>query len=140
MKYQVDQSIRIEETGNSMIGIANTKESFVLCIPTKTKNSLREYFRKRGFTKQYMIFNFSAGVILAITRSKFKVSELVVDIEYPGYEQEITKYINNYFRGKFDIYFSLVGKKSAAHFAAYGAHIGKRRVDFRAKASELLSA
>lgn len=138
MKYEVDQSIRIEKTNqDTIIGLANHKESIALIIPAKTKRTLQEHFRRQGLTKKYVILIFTASIILAVEKSKFKIQELIIDIEYPGHEEKIIKHIKNYFKDKFEVYFSLIGKHSPAHLSAYGVHTKRRKSNYKTNTEEI---
>lgn len=128
-RFEVDQSIRIEQLNDSTaLALANEEKSFVIKIPARVKRQLAEYFRYQGKPKKFAPKLFAIGIVLIIKKINTKVSELVIDIEYPGYELLITDLIKIYFP-ELLIYFSVIGKKSTAHFAAYGAHIGKRNFD-----------
>lgn len=141
MKYYLDQSIRIEQTNqDTVIGLADEKgkSSFVLVIPAKVKRQLQEYHRRQGLPKIFMINVFTAGIILAIEKSGFSISSLIIDIEYPGYETRIQRSIGSHFSNQFSILFSAIGKLSSAHYVAYGTYIGKRKPNNKATFQVLL--
>jgi len=124
-RFEVDQSIRVEElTDSTKIAIANTENWYTVEISSRVKRRLLEHYRRMGKPKKFAPHVFTAGIILAIINSEFCVKELVIDIEYPGYETEIISLLNRYVPGMI-IYFSIIGKKSPAHFAAYGVHVGR---------------
>ena len=137
MKYQIDQSIRIEQTNlNTVIGLASKHNSKTLLIPARIKRKFQEEFRQTGQPKKYVIILFSASIALLLQKSRLKIHDLVIDIEYPGHEQTIIQCIKNIYP-KINLYFSLVGKKSPAHFAAYGVHIKRKKPNYIAKTIEL---
>lgn len=138
-RFEVDQSIRIEEMNrDSYVALANSEFSFTLKIPRRVKRRVREVFRRQGKPKMFAPYTFAVVIILAINKSGYKFQELVIDIEYPGYEKEIIKIITILFPD-IEIYFTEIGKKSLAHFAAYGAYLEKRSVNSVVTAEELLS-
>jgi hypothetical protein len=140
--YQIDQSIRIEQTNqDTVIGLANIKgdQSYTLVIPARVKRQIQEYYRRQGLPTLFMVKLFTAGIILILKRSRLKVSNLVIDIEYPGYEIPIMKTIQVHFKHHLDISFSVIGKHSPAHFAAYGVYRHKRRSNHTATLPELLN-
>jgi len=131
-RFEVDQSIRIEELSNdTFLALANDESSFVVKLPIKAKRKLYEKFRCLGQPKKFAPKVFASLICCAIEQSGLKFSELIIDIEYPGYELLITNFLSTIFPEML-IYFSVIGKKSPAHYAAYGAHISKRKPDFSA--------
>lgn len=138
MKYQLDQSIRIEETNKATyIALANNKEFYVIKLLAKHKRTLQEEFRRQGMPKKYMISVFAASIVLIIKKSGFQVTDIVIDIEYPGYELDITRFIKKLY-SDIRIYFSAIGKSSPAHFAGYGAHIGKRKENYLVSLGDIM--
>lgn len=126
-RFEVDQSIRIEElTDDSIIAIANKENSFSIRLPAKSKQRLYRYYKNFGKPKKFGPDVFSAAMVVAIEQSGFRVSELVIDIEYPGYELSMRKILTEHFP-KMLIYFGVIGKKSPAHLVAYGVHAKKRK-------------
>ena len=137
-RFEVDQSIRVEElTKDTIIGIANNEEAFTLRIKSKTKRHVYEYFRRWGKPKKFGPATLAAGIIVAVGKSTSRVSELIIDIEYPGYEITIQKIIQQAFPNIM-IYFGLIGKKSPAHHAAYGVHVEKKISTWVAERQELM--
>lgn len=138
-RFDADQSIRIEETNrDTIIAIANTEQSFAIKIPRRAKRQVFEYFRRKGIPKQFAPRTFASAIIIALQKSKFQIQDLVIDIEYPGYEKEIINWISKSFP-HIAIYFTEIGKKSPAHYAAYGVFIKKRRANSVVSARELLT-
>jgi len=136
-RFEVDQSIRVEELKNdTIIGLANEENSFAAVLSAKNKHHIYEYFRHIGKPKRFGPITFAAAIICAIKHCPYKIKELLIDIEYPGYEILITSYLKNYFPNLL-VYFGVIGKKSPAHHAAYGVHIGKRKPDFKIGLSEI---
>ena len=128
-KVEVDQSVRIEDlTKDTIVGIANNQVSFTVVVPRRTKRVLRELFRVQGRTKKFARYVFAAAVGEGIKHAPFQSSDVIVDIEYPGYEREILQIIKQ-IHPSIEVYFTAIGKKSHAHFAAYGVYIKKRNTD-----------
>ncbi len=137
MTYQIDQSVRIEETNkDTIIGLADEKSLFTVCISAKIKRSIQEKFRRNGQPKQFMICVFTAGILIAIKKSNLSIHHILIDIEYPGYESKIQLYIEKILPN-ISVHFSAIGKKSPAHFAAYGVHIKKRKAAYVTNLVEL---
>lgn len=130
MRYQVDQSGRIEETNrDTIIGIASKKNSFTLRISARLKRQLLEIFRRQGKPKVFPMVVFGIVVGLAIKRSKFNVSDLDIDIEYPSHNHLIKGFIGSVVEKEISYRFKSIGKKSKAHYVAYGVFMGRKRAD-----------
>lgn len=137
-RFEVDQSVRIEETNrDTTVAIANAEKSFAIKLPRRTKRQVFEYFRRIGTPKQFAPRIFAASIIVLLQKSKFHTQDIVIDIEYPGYEKEILFWITKVFPN-ISVYFTEIGKKSSAHYAAYGVFIKKRKADYVVSARELL--
>ncbi|MBI5457879.1 DUF5011 domain-containing protein, partial [Candidatus Kaiserbacteria bacterium] len=136
-RFEVDQSIRIEQfTEDSVVALANAEHAQTVVVPRKVKQALRDallpYMRK-----QFAPLVFAAAIAEALKRLPAVVHELVVDVEYMRYEgliEEVVRASHPHVRVLFDT----IGKKSPAHLAAYGVHLGKRVVDHIATAHELV--
>ena len=128
-KIEVDQSVRVEElTRDTILGIANERVSFTIVIPRRAKRVLHEKFRRQGKPKKFAPYVFAAAISEALQRAPFQSSDVVIDIEYPGYEQEILEIVKRR-HPEIEVYFTSIGKKSPAHFAAYGVHTGRKSAD-----------
>ena len=138
MKIEIDQSGRIEETNrDTVIGFSNDRQ-FSVCIPARVKRQLLEVFRRRGKPKLFKYKVFALGIVILLRRSKIspKTLSLVIDKEYPGHENLIKDIIWSNFNPGIEISFESIGKKSKAHYVAYGVFIGKREADHVAKLSD----
>lgn len=138
-RFEADQSVRVEElTDDTIIAIANDESKRTVVITSRVKRRLLEHYRCLGKPKKFAPHVFAAGLVLMIANSEFRVDELVVDIEYPGYELVIINLLQKHSQ-KLTVYFSVIGKKSPAHFAAYGVHKGKIKSDQSAGFDEILA-
>ena len=138
-RFEADQSVRVEElTDDTIIAIANAESKQAVIITSRAKRRLLEYYRRLGKPKRFAPHVFSAGLALMILNSNFRVDEIVIDIEYPGYETEIIDLLKKHF-SRLLVYFSVIGKKSPAHFVAYGVHKGKIKPDFSVGFDEILA-
>jgi hypothetical protein len=128
MKYQIDQSIKIENTSKTTyVAISNGKQ-FVVSIKANEKRTLELVFRKLEKTMIFKTFTFS--VLCAKVLEKIHTNSVTIDREYYGHEMNIKNYIVQLLRianqSVPDIHFSLIGKNSSAHHCVYRAHIVKR--------------
>ena len=146
MRIEIDQSWKIERTNRDTIIAFSNEEKASLRIPAKVKRSTFVYLEEKfGRTKLNVFRIFAAGIVLLIAKSKIKVSniELIIDLEYPGRDEEIRSMVVG-FGSKiglnFDatsIHFARVGKESPAHFLSYGVHSDKQKETFTATLHEL---
>lgn len=123
-KYQVDQSIKIENTSKtSYICLSNSK-TIICTISAKDKRELKLFFRELERPLIFKIFTFSVLVAKAIARTKIQSVE--IDKEYLGHEIDIKSFIVQIL----DIWkipqpyisFKLIGKNSNAHIQGYRAY------------------
>ena len=125
MKYQIDQSGKIEQTNIITVVAFSNGESGSLLLSAKDKKILQEIFRKANKTKIFSIQVFAALVFLLIKNYMFKNETMVIDKEYPGHENLIRSYIvqlvNTQPKIKIEasnINFKTIGKSSNAHEVA----------------------
>ena len=106
-KLEVDQSVRIEElTKDTILGIANEQVSFTAIVPKRVKRALHEEFRRQGKPKKFAPYVFATAVSALIQRMPFKSSVIVIDIECPGYEQEILEIVKQC-HPQMEVYFTV---------------------------------
>ncbi|MEK7170648.1 MAG: hypothetical protein AAB767_05155, partial [Patescibacteria group bacterium] len=139
-RFEVDQSGRIEELRHdTVIGIANAEQSFTIIISAKLKRRLNEIERRtKGEMKFFAPRLFADMISEALARAPFEARELVIDIEYTGYERVITRMITERSPNT-EIFFKLIGKKSPAHFAAYGVFKGEKNASMRRTETAVLA-
>src|SRR3989338_8493580 len=107
---EVDQSNRIEDlTKDSFIAVAWKNERIILKIPKQVKKQLFEEYKSRRYPSGKRLKMFApivfGNVIVNILASKQIVpAGLVIDVEYPGYEDAITQQVKHYGKS-IDIYF-----------------------------------
>ena len=139
-RFEVDQSIRIEQMNkDTIIGIANQEQAITTKVPKRVKRRLQERYRLQGRPKLFAPQLFAAAIAVSLKHAHFRVHDLVIDIEYPGYEREIMRTIQ-LLHPSLSIYFTTTGRKSPAHYAAYGAYINKIKVDLFVSTKDILNA
>ncbi len=132
---EVDQSIRIEQTaGDTYLAIANDEVSFAVKLPQAAKQILLELHAQKR-TSKFGFQIFAQLILFALAASRFKTSKLRIDNEYPGYENEIKAIIGQQYPDLL-VEFASIGKKSPAHYSAYGAYKSKR-ANYIASAGDL---
>src|SRR3990167_2720456 len=133
MIYLVDQSGKIEQTNkDTVIGAANGK-SYAIKLPAKVKRVLQQKCRASLQGKLFIYRTFAALVFLLIKHNTKTMTDLVIDIEYPGKEKVIKEVILELLRKEKltepNLSFGRIGNNPKAHFAAYDVFIGKKKAD-----------
>lgn len=129
MKYQIDQSIKIENTSKTTyVSIANG-QTVTVSISAGDKRRLKLFFRELGKPLIFKIFTFSVLCTIAIVESKTK--SVTIDCEYVGHERQIKSFILQILRIKnleeISINFVSIGKSSRAHKTVYSSQKNKLR-------------
>lgn len=138
MSYQIDQSIKIENTSKTTYVSLVNGESITVSISAKDKRELKLFFRELNKPLIFKIFTFSVLCARIIMLSKAK--SISIDCEYTGHEIDIKSFIIQILAienwPEINISFSRIGKKSHAHEVVYksfkkkikGTIIGVREV------------
>ena len=121
---QVDQSIKIEQPGNTVLAFSNGISWAVVISPDVKRDAIRK-LRASGKSKDVAhILVLAAGVYLLLADFLDELSMVVIDTEYVGYDALIRAFMLRHIwqqRPTFDgqcIMFAQVGKKSSAHAKA----------------------
>lgn len=137
--YQIDQSIKIENTSKpSYVCVANGK-ILVVSITGRDKRILKLFFREIDKPLIFKLFTFSVLCAKLIIRTKCGI--VTIDKEYTSHERQIKSFILQILRMENvpepQIDFAKVGKKSNAHKAGYKA-LQNKRSDIKAGSREVL--
>lgn len=120
MKYEIDQSGRVEETNrHTIISVASESYSYSIKIDSKIKKLVQKKFQKLGKPKMFAVYGFIRGLIILLKKSRIKNSVVTVDIEYDGYNKIINNELYKNIDQNLEFRFSSIGKKSPAHKSAY---------------------
>lgn len=138
MKYDVDQSVKIEQTNkDTIISIANKEYSCTLKIDSKIKQSIQKYFNKIKKPKVFAVYLFTSGLIILIKKSNLRNSVITIDLEYYGHNKLILNELNKNIDENLEFRFLSIGKKSPAHDSAYKAFKKKAKPNYLANKIEL---
>ena len=139
MKYQIDQSGKIENTNvMTVLAICNHIVHTVV-IPAKVKRQFQEICRQNGLTRLYVYILFSYGVYTLLLQLK-NTSQVIIDTEYPGKERLINRMVEALMgKTNIDIKFARIGNKPKVHYAAHDVYIGKKKADKTILLKEILS-
>ncbi|MBI4414779.1 MAG: hypothetical protein HY566_00895, partial [Candidatus Kerfeldbacteria bacterium] len=136
-RFEVDMSMKIEAfSADTVVAVANAERSITLTIPRKLKQALRDRLRARA-PREFLPAIYALGVVEALKRLDARVHELVIDWDYYSHDDVIARIIHASFP-QVNLSFERVGKKSPAHFAAYGVHTKKKIADHTATLKDIL--
>lgn len=143
MKIEIDQSIRIEEPGDTYLAFANGK-CFTICIPFPVKQAcFTMLYDRRKTRRQAKLLLFAACLYILLKPYLSSISTIVIDNEYDGHGFDIRGFLYEYIRRDGynfpikHISIASIGKKSRAHEYAWGAQAGKKAIDKRISFEEL---
>lgn len=140
MKVEIDQSGKIEKTNKHTFLAYSNGHHFVLKISSVEKQKIQRYFRGENKPNLFVYFTFASLIVLLLENLKEENVQIVIDIEYPGRGVLIKNLIKNLVPTfpVDDISFHLIGKKSRAHFLAYGTAIKKMNPDMIVNADQVI--
>ena len=141
---EVDQSGRMEMSGETIVAVANGF-SVTVRITAEVKGVVRETLRRRGVkARMIMIRMFVGAIVLAVQDHLSESNILTIDEEYIGYETEVRSLLLDRLRSmgheldKDMIVIERIGKKSPAHYAAIRVTRRQAQADKTPTAAELL--
>ena len=141
---EVDQSIKIEQSGATVLAFANGI-AWAVVIPSEVKRAaIRALVERKRTNLQARLIVFAAGLYLLLKDHLAELTEIVIDVEYEGQEENIKAALIRYIRRtapSFEaerIVFQRVGKKSPADAKARAVRTGRDRQYRRVTQAELL--
>lgn len=142
MKVYVDQSGKIEQTDRPTVLAFSDGVCGSVLIPAKVKRNVQVLFRQQGRTRVFIYKIFAAGIFFLLKDQLPKISEIVIDIEYPGKEVLIREMILGYFQKSKsqkvpEINFSKIGRQSKAHDLAWRVFKKKEKANKRLSLEEI---
>ena len=145
MSYQIDQSNKIESTGDTALALSNSRE-YTIRIPAREKREAIRALRRhsKGRWRVRVHLRLFAVALYYLVRELPPGERVVIDMEYTGHEKNIKNMLLSLLwrdNPDFDadnITFGYVGKKSPAHKKALAIYRGKARADRIITARDLL--
>ncbi len=143
---EVDQSGRTDIlTVDTALAFSNDIQLAIL-IPKSVKRECYQLLKEEGMRKDLISVKlFAAGLILLLAPRVSTVGLITIDLEYPGWENEIKEQLLRYLRRRYpnlssrQIDFRPVGKKSSAHKVALATYRRERQPDRKVQVGELLA-
>ena len=132
MIIEIDQSGKIEETAKDTVIAFTDKKGFKqsIKITAREKRKLQKFFRNLERPRFYTHKVFSVLIFLLIKDYLHKLDRIIIDPEYPGYEELLRNLIFELIQATDDnfeknqITFKRVGKQSSVHDLAW--HVFRR--------------
>ncbi|MBM4466854.1 MAG: hypothetical protein FJ014_15100 [Chloroflexi bacterium] len=119
---QIDQSGKMNSLARDTVLAFSNDTQHVIRIPAAVKRNLVQHFRQKGKSKtRAVMLLFSAALFLLLRDSLERIDQIVIDVEYEGYEDEIKGWLLSRIHqvdpgfDKARVRFQRVGKKSPAH-------------------------
>lgn len=131
MKYQIDQSIKIEQTESDTILAISNDVKFAIRLKAKDKRLLQARFRASNEPSVFIYFVFAALVGILIKNVKPK-QKILIDHEYLGHEDIIKLKLTQILQKQSiftEFEFGYVGKRSPAHDLAAKIATGKAKAN-----------
>jgi len=140
MKYQIDQSGKIENTEKPTVIAVCNHITYSISISAKVKRQFQEICRRNGLTRLYVYILFSIGLSLLLTELKTQ-TKIIIDTEYPGKEKLIKNLVEIFMgKRKTKIDFARIGNKPKVHYAAHDVYVQKKKADKVVSLQEVLQA
>lgn len=128
MKMEIDQSIKIEDSGDTYLAFSNGT-SYSICIPFAVKQRGLQALRERGKSrKQSMLLLFAACLFLLVKDHITRIDLLIIDNEYDGHQDDIRSFLYEYLRRMNlsiqieTIIIAEITKKSRAHRVVWSVY------------------
>jgi len=144
MIIEIDQSGKVENTSkDTVIGYSNNRYGSII-IKAKEKRAVQKVFRSINKRRVFVYRVFLILIFLLIKKDLKKIDMVIIDREYPGKSNLIKHYLLQEIRkihpafSKESIMFKEIGKRSKAHYVAYGVAAGKKEADISCSAKDIL--
>lgn len=124
MEIEIDQSGKIENTNRKTVIAFSNGTNGAVVISAKDKKAIQKYFRKIGKPRLFVHITFVALIYLMIKSSLKNNDQIIIDREYPGYDDLITLLLKNLLksginRKRISVSIDQIGRKSPAHDLAW---------------------
>ena len=139
MRIEIDQSGKVENTNkHTFLAYSNSHHS-VLKISSVEKRKIQKYFRSQGKPKIFIYLTFAALIVILLENIRENNAQIIIDTEYLGKGsliKNLIKSLDSSFPAE-DVSFHQIGRRSRAHFLAYGTAIKKLNPDIIVKANDI---
>jgi hypothetical protein len=136
LDVQIDQSGKMNNLARDTVLAFSNDIQHAIRIPAAVKRNLVQYFKQKGKSKtRAVMLLFSAALFLLLRDALERIDQIVIDVEYEGYEDEIKGWLLSHIHqvdpgfDKARVRFQRVGKKSPAHRRALAVFRGDEPPD-----------
>jgi arginine deiminase len=140
MKFEIDQSGKIEQTNLDTVIALSDDFQFAIIFKKRSKRALQVVFREQNKRRVFIFLTFAALIALVLKEAKLK-KKVIIDLEYAGHQDILKKQIIDYLKIlKIDppeMEFKEIGKNSPAHKLAVLVGNRKKKVDKIVKLEEV---
>jgi len=126
MRIEIDQSVKIENTNRKTIIAFSTADSSMqgaAVISARDKKLIQTYFRSIKKPRLFIYITFVVLIFLMVKDTIKGYDQIVIDREYPGYDNFIIQTLRNLLAEQkiknVSISISQIGRKSPAHDLAW---------------------
>ena len=144
MQVEVDQSVKVEQSGDTTLAFSNNEQRVIL-MPASVKREVLKYLRRQG--KEYkaaILLMFTAGLFLLLRDVVERATLIIIDREYEGNDGLIKNRLlqmlqadgTSVYAGIFT--FGYVGRQSQAHQLAITTKRRQRSPDHRVTLAEMI--
>ena len=130
---------------DTVLALSNDLRRAIL-VPAQVKRALTQKLRDRGKSKtRATIQLFAAGLFLLLKDTLPRVNQIVIDVEYTGYDADIQSMLLNWIWQvdpafeKECLVFHRIRKGSPAHRLAIEVYRGRQKADKQVSESDLLA-
>jgi len=146
MDIEVDMSGKIEKTSVDTVLAFSDAKSVAIRIPADVKRRCLQELRERGWKKHSVVLRVLGATLFLLLREHLdEIGQITIDEEYSGWEGMIkgmllrTARAHGYVLYREQIVFRRIGRKSPAHFKAYGVFKGYQKAERVLAAEEILA-
>jgi len=143
---EVDQSGKTSNLAVDTVLAFSNDLTRVMLVPAQVKRTIVQQLRDRGKSKtRAAIQLFAAGLFLLLKDALSRIDQIVIDVEYTGYDADIRSMLLNWIWQidpafeKERLIFDRIGKGSPAHRLAIDTYRGRRNADRQISEAELLA-
>lgn len=140
---KVDQSGKVEDTSKPTVVAFSNGISGSIFLAAREKRKLQRFFRKLGKPRLFAYKVFATLTFILIRNHTRKLDRIIIDPEYPGYEEVIRNWIWELLRkhrsrfSRNGIVFQSIGKRSRAHIIAHRVFNKLREPDIVVTAKDI---
>lgn len=144
MIIEIDQSGKVENTHQDTIIAFSNNSVGTIVMRAKEKREVQKVFRKIGKPRMFVYRVFAILIFILIKNHLKNSYQIVIDEEYSGQENLIKSFLVREIKKiqpgfiASNIVFKRIGRKSRAHYFAYGVATGKKLADRSVSSKEVL--